>query len=183
MLEEKAIEDFKKYKIEFKELNKLHIKEINDYNENLIKREESFYKGNKQEVELVVKSLLERLKYFYDSNIYSKIVYDENSKTILIQKRVPSKNEICNIKSVNFTKQTSKLWLKFLSEKEHNELYTDTIFQIILKLTSELYSFFPNIIDNIIINAEVEDLSLQTGNLEKRIILLVIIIILVEMER
>jgi restriction system protein len=95
--------------------------------------------------------------------------YIESSSTLIVDYLLPELGDIIKYKEVKYIKSKETYKVSYISDKEHNDLYDNVLYQIALRTISELMR--SNICNNIVFNGKVRIHNPANGKIEDRFIL------------
>jgi len=92
------------------------------------------------------------------------ILYDSESKTLLVEYSLPTPDDLPTTKTVRFIKSTGELKETHISAKDKKELYDDLCFQICLRTIHELFEADShNHLEKIVFNGQAEYIDRSKG--------------------
>lgn len=135
------------------------------YNEGIKKKCDLYSSGKAQGVEYYIRQVLMRIPYPKSLVIRNNVVFDENSKVLLVEIQLPSKQEISNIKEYRYTSTNQMIKQVCMSDKDYALYYNDVIYQIILLTIHVIFkNDYKKCIDTVVLNGNAELKDLAKGN-------------------
>lgn len=154
-------------------------KEKQLYEEKILKNNEvikilkkKYHNGAKEGVEFYFNEILSKRKYPAYYSLNCDIEYNEISKLLVIEHELPKKDDISNIKEVKYIATRKEFKESYIKDTEINKLYDEALYQLCLKVNSDIYSNDPaEVINGVVFNGYLTDINKSNGREETNCIL------------
>lgn len=148
-------------------------KEIDSYNNQILKREQNFISGDKAETEFLIKDNLTQIEITMNDTgeeykIIDNLNFHTEGKILEITVNLPSPDFIKKIpKNVKLNKKTYENEYSYYSSTFYNKLYTIFTENIVLMKLFEVAYIFCDYINYIDLNAKISDINPLNGKVDK----------------
>lgn len=176
----RAEEQFSKERTEFERAHKEYLDRLNEWNSaqkehnsGLVHKKASYEQGTREGVEGYVNLVLDTSSATYPDviNINSEIMYDERTKTLLLEVDLPNEDAIPQIEAYRYISARDIIEPKLMARKQYNALYDNVLYQIMLRFIHEIFEAdYKKHVDAIVLNGNTEILNRGTGVKDKKTI-------------
>ena len=124
-----------------------------------------FENGEKKAIEEYLAAVFERSTYPDSFFTEYEVVFDEPSKTVVVELNLPPQEKIPDIIEYTFvSKNNSKKPIR-MKKKDHDELYDSALKQAVLRTMHEVFeSAYTPHVEAVVVNGWVTSVELSTGN-------------------
>lgn len=160
----KALEEYELHKKEW-ETNQ------NEHNTTLARKKASYENGKTEGVENYIDMVLDRSNYPEPLNIGEELLYDNDTKTLLVEVDMPTSESLPRTISYKYVATTDVVEEKLMTDKMFAAFYNDTLYQIILRTIHEIFeSDYKGFITSVILNGNADIRNKATGKIQKKTI-------------
>lgn len=143
------------------------------HNSDITRKKIAYEKGGRDGVEEYINLVFNRSATTYPGviSIDSEIMYDEQSKTLLIEVDLPNKESIPRMEAYRYIATRDVVESKMMTKKAFNALYDDVLYQIMLRFIYEVFeSDYSNHIEAIVLNGNTDVVHKGMGTIDKKTI-------------
>lgn len=122
-----------------------------------------FLNGDTEAIENYFDVILARaeIPFYYDRNV--DIEYIKESKNLIIDLYLPTKEDMPTLKSLSYVKSKSEYKEAYFSESQMKKKYDDFIYQMVLQTLYLVFNSSGEIVDSIVLNGRVSTVDKSTG--------------------
>ncbi len=118
-------------------------------------------------------AIIEYCDFFLSSSRYPNYLpqefdldYDQSSKTIIVDYKIPSPDDLPRFKKINYVVSRDDFEQQFINDSQSSKIYDDVVYQISLRTIHELFQAnSASAIDSVVLNGIVTAIDRTTGNL------------------
>jgi restriction system protein len=172
--EQQAIEEnasFRRALHQYEKLKSEWLAEQKKYNDKLEGQQASYEKGNITGVEDYVSLVLDRSNYPDILTINSELLYEANTKILLVEIDIPAQANIPRAISYKYVSAQDRIDEKQMTDKVFAQFYDETMYQIILRTIHEVFeSDYKEFVHSVVLNANAPVTDKGTGKVSKKTI-------------
>ena len=159
-IENKYKNDIAKWKKEKYE----YLRQIDYYNEKIQLFKKKYENGNIISLSKYIEKVLNMSTYPDPIPKKFEIEFNPVNKILIVDYQLPSLDDIPKLKEIRYIQSRDEFDEKFLSSNEFNKLYDNSLYQIVLRVSYEIYNAdYKDIIESIIFNGFVSSIDPATG--------------------
>ena len=162
----KALKEYEQRKNEWDKAKKEH-------NSSLARKKLAYEQGDRDGVEGYIDLVLDSSSATYPDvvNINSEIMYDEKSKTLLVEVDLPNKDSIPQVESYRYIVARDEIEPKMITKIKYNALYDDVLYQVMLRFIHEVFeSDYEKHVEAIVLNGNTDVTNKATGSTDQKTI-------------
>jgi restriction system protein len=144
-----------------------------EHNSSLARKKLAYEKGTRDGVEDYINLVLDNSSATYPDvlNINSEIMYDDKSKTLLLEVDLPNETTIPQIVAYRYITARDVIEPKLMPKKQYNALYDNVLYQIMLRFIHEVFeSDYKDHVDAVVLNGNSMIVNKGTGAQVKKTI-------------
>jgi len=145
----------------------------NEHNSSLAHKKIAYENGTKDGIEGYIDLVLDTSATTYPDviNINSEIIYDDRTKTLLIEVDLPAEKTIPDKEAYRYIAARDNIEPKMMTRKKFSAFYDDVLYQIMLRFIHEVFeSDYANHVDAVVLNGNTDVTNKGTGSVVKKTI-------------
>ncbi len=146
--------------------------EQNVFNQKIEDLKTGYLNKETESINEYYKLILNKSSYPFNFKKNIVIEYQYSTKILIVDYQLPKPNDIPNLKEISYNLSRNDGIEKKITEKQHNNLFDETIYKITLRSLNEIFKAdFLNLVDAISFNGWVKSINRATGIKEGKCIL------------